>query len=123
MDCTGKRIAYTGTSMTYDRQAVYSAIRAAKGEIDEKSVTIKTDLLIVGDVNPNGSKYKNAKKHGTTIVPVAEFMAQAYNGAPWAYPPPTQRKDKPVKVKPNKELNKALRAISRETGLTGFVGF
>lgn len=98
-------------------------IKGAKDEIDDRTVTNKTNLLIVGDVNPNGSKYKNAMKHRTRIVPLVELIPQVYSGEQWAYPPRTQRKDKPVKVKPNKELNKALRAIPKEESLAGFVGF
>lgn len=126
MDCTGKRIAYTGTSMQYDRQEVYSAITAAKGEIDYNSVTSKTDLLVIGDQNPEGSKYKNAQKHGTPTVSVRDFMARAYDGTPWSFPVPTQRAAKQsqrARAKADKTVAQAVRQMARETPLSGFVGF
>lgn len=125
MDCTGKRIAYTGTALAYDRQEVYSAITAAKGEIDYNSVSSKTDLLIIADQNPQGSKFKNALKHGIPTVTVQQFMASAYNGAPWSFPEPECRKAKAAKaakVRGRKAVDTSIKTLARSAGPAGFVG-
>lgn len=126
MDCSGKRIAYTGTAFSYDRQDVYSAITAAKGAIDYNSVNTKTDLLIVADQNPNGLKYKNALRHGIPTVTVQEFMAKAYDGSAWPFPEPACRHAKKAKVRAKagaKALDTSVKQLAKDTGLSGFVGF
>lgn len=126
MDCTGKRIAYTGIAFAYDRQNVYSAITAAKGAIDYQSVTSKTDLLIVAEQNPKGSKYNNAIKHGIPMVTVQEFMAKAYDGSAWAFPEPACRKAKAAKARAKasaKAIDTSVKQMAKDTGLSGFVGF
>lgn len=122
MNCSGKRIAFTGIAARYDRSTIHQAIRAAGGIVDG-AVTAKTDLLVIGEDPGNGeSKRAGAAKHGIPTMVAGDFMdiVQA-DIAGWPFPERPTKARKP-KAAP-KEVTQALRQLARKQNLPGFVGF
>jgi DNA ligase (NAD+) len=67
----GKRIAFTGTLATMTRPEAERLV-ASLGGVAAKSISKKTDLVIVGE-NP-GSKAVRAEKLGVRILSEGEFL-------------------------------------------------
>ncbi len=68
---TGKTCVVTGTLSKYSRPEAEALIKQKGGRV-AKSVSAKTDCLVVGDAP--GSKYDKAKKLGIMIMNDEEFM-------------------------------------------------
>ena len=131
MDLTGKVIAFTGIAVSYDRDTIYREIRQRGGAV-ATSVNAKTDLLVLGENLGSGvSKRENAAKLGIPNVMANEFMAKISNDqAKWNFPLSTAKAERAAKargkkaaVKPNKEVVTAIKAMSKQDAMPGFVGF
>ncbi len=75
----GARIAFTGTitldGTTWDR-AVFARFIEGRGFVSSANVTkTRTDLLVLADVNSESGKAKNARKYGTPMASLADFLA------------------------------------------------
>ena len=74
----GARIAFTGTitldGTTWDR-AVFARFIEERGFVSSANVTkTRTDLLVLADVNSESGKAKNARKYGTPMASLADFL-------------------------------------------------
>lgn len=124
MDCKGKRIAFTGIAANYDRSAIHQAIRSLSGTVDN-SVTSRTDLLVIGEDLGNGVRKRDtAQKHGIPTMWAQEFMERQGNG-PGSWPFADRSKARKSSKKPAvpKEVTNALKALSKNEAMSGFVGF
>lgn len=75
----GARIAFTG-SITLDGKAwdrdVFAKFIEARGFVTSANVTkTRTDLLVLADINSESGKARNARKYGTPMVSLADFLA------------------------------------------------
>lgn len=70
----GANIAVTGTLCSMTRFEVEEYINSL-GAIYNKSVTRRTQLLVVGD-NPGETKQRNASKYGVPVWDEAEFLRE-----------------------------------------------
>lgn len=73
------RIAFTGTitlgGKTWDR-AVFARFIEEHGFVSSANVTkTRTDLLVLADVNSESGKAKNARKYGTPMASLEDFLA------------------------------------------------
>lgn len=122
MDCTNKRIAFTGIAAGFTRPEIHQAIAAAGG-ILVNSVSRTTDLLIAGESGVTGSKRENAKTFGTPIITAGDFMrTQHAVGADWPFGPTRKAGKKAKPLVQRKEVKQAFVDLRRNGGMKGFVG-
>ncbi|OFT43847.1 hypothetical protein HMPREF3160_02020 [Arthrobacter sp. HMSC06H05] len=74
----GARIAFTG-SITLEGKAwdrdVFAKFIEARGFVTSANVTkTRTDLLVLADINSESGKARNARKYGTPMVSLADFL-------------------------------------------------
>lgn len=128
MDCTNKRIAFTGVSVNYDRSAIYSAIKA-RGGIVVNAVNRNTDLLILGENPGNGTgKRDAAEKHGTPTLMANQFMNAT---GPWPFsdrPSAAAERQKRAAAKKaqsqaRKRVASAVNQLDKAQAASPYVGF
>lgn len=120
MDCTGKRIAFTGIAQNYTREGIHTTIKTRGGTLDA-AVNSKTDLLVIGENPGNGtSKRKNAAKYGIPTMTAGEFMRAS---GPWKFASARPAKEKALPSKRSKAVTAAVRELGKQHANSPYVGF
>jgi len=119
MDCTGKRIAFTGIAANHSRNEIHAMIQARGGTL-VNAVNAKTDLLVRGENPGNGTgKVENASKFNVPTMTASAFVA----ATTWSFGPPRVQPKQKKKPVPAKEVTASIKALSKQDVMPGYVGF